>query len=1260
MAPGRGGRGGRGRGGGDKGGGGTGVERRGLGGRGSRGGAPIASATRPLSVETDALATKLQSCAFQKRDAERAEASAARAAADTAKLERERADAEARAEELRRAKAARATLRSLNLDPVRPDAAAFRAMDSSIKRNTALTKKLSKITEETRASILDDLSKVNISKYVTEAVAATVEGKLRAADVPAALEIVSKLHRVYPDFAPALAEALPRFVCPDAKAHAPSATAALAAVRAAASGDAAETETPTPAQRRLKFRLLAEAHLVGILPSAGPVHKCVVLFAAERHDRDSEAFAHSLLALGAFARLFREEYLGVAEDGTTTADGTTSSADGTTSSGEATSGTSGGAGSDLPGAGAAFRLTPERQAAFRAALEGFHAHACDALATEHRALRSVERENARALERVGAVSEAASAAFSAASKARDATMKALGTLSEALRLPMPTLPEEEEEKSRKTEGEVALQRGVDVGWDGSGAAWDDEESKIFYENLPDLRAMVPAALLSSAGANDGGAGDDSASASTSAKAEALLARLPTLVLKDAADTFSCDFCFAAGGAASRRRLVESLASVPRDETQRLPFYARVAATLAAVFPEEVGAPVTAAIVYEFETLRRASAGDRVSLERRATNARYLGELVKFRLVSASFAFDALKALIETFRGFDVDAACALLESCGRYLAKHPDTAARASAILDVFLRLKSVKNLDARQIELVDAAYRACRPPETPARRKTRSPVREYVRHLVYEILSDDALPRVVRQLRKLDWAEHERYVVKCVVKVHRGRFDNVATVARLVGAMSKWRDSFAPRVVDAVLEDVRFGLESNRARAHQRRCATMRLLGELHRAKIVTTSVVFAQLYLLISFGHDEREATVEGEEARDGDRSTSPNAIDPPSESIRVRLVCALLETCGRLFDRGPPRKFLDRFLAFFQRYRLSKDLALDVSQDVADLLAELRPKLVPHETYDAAAAECARIEADEARAARGGRGADANHMDEIVEEEEEEDEADGSEDDDDGSSDDEEYEDDDEKSGSGSDESSKSDSDDDEGSGSDSGSDLDDERSRRVVDEPEERVRRAAPRASREDVADFEREMAKFLGPAAKNIHATGATSGAGAAPGRVSGGYARVGAPGVAGSGARVAEVGTGSGSGGVVAFKMLIRKDGKQTARRLDVPAEADFVVRARVQAEAEARERAELKRLVLASASADDSEQADDDPVAVAAAGRFGEPRGGFVGGRGGGRGGGGRGGGRGRRIDGDSGLNAGLRDLLGGRGGGHRVLRRD
>jgi hypothetical protein len=38
---------------------------------------------------------------------------------------------------------------------------------------------------------------LSISPYVTEAVAATVEGKLKAADVPAAVEVVSMLHQTY-------------------------------------------------------------------------------------------------------------------------------------------------------------------------------------------------------------------------------------------------------------------------------------------------------------------------------------------------------------------------------------------------------------------------------------------------------------------------------------------------------------------------------------------------------------------------------------------------------------------------------------------------------------------------------------------------------------------------------------------------------------------------------------------------------------------------------------------------------------------------------------------------------------------------------------------------------------------------------------------------------------------------------------------------------------------------------------------------------
>ena len=195
--------------------------------------------------------------------------------------------------------------------------------------------------------------------------------------------------------------------------------------------------------------------------------------------------------------------------------------------------------------------------------------------------------------------------------------------------------------------------------------WDDEESKLFYEDLPDLRAIVPAALLprevaSVDGGGGGGEGDAAASASGAAaaaadgfasekrkaddaaedaaagaqhaaKVDALLLRLPKCVLKAEADAFSLDFCYVNATPSARRRLVYELVSVPRSETQRLPFYARIAATLSQVFTKDVGAPIAAALEEEFAYLKQKR--DQGSCENRLKNARFLGECVKFRCVS---------------------------------------------------------------------------------------------------------------------------------------------------------------------------------------------------------------------------------------------------------------------------------------------------------------------------------------------------------------------------------------------------------------------------------------------------------------------------------------------------------------------------------------------------------------------------------------------------------------------------------------------------
>jgi hypothetical protein len=63
--------------------------------------------------------------------------------------------------------------------------------------------------------------------------------------------------------------------------------------------------------------------------------------------------------------------------------------------------------------------------------------------------------------------------------------------------------------------------------------------------------------------------------------------------------------------------------------------------------------------------------------------RYLAELVKFRLAAPGGALTRLRACLDDFAGANVDAAAALVESCGRFLIRLP--GARAGALLPLLL-----------------------------------------------------------------------------------------------------------------------------------------------------------------------------------------------------------------------------------------------------------------------------------------------------------------------------------------------------------------------------------------------------------------------------------------------------------------------------------------------------------------------------------------------------------------------------------------------
>ncbi|KAL6779603.1 UPF2 [Auxenochlorella protothecoides x Auxenochlorella symbiontica] len=867
------------------------------------------------------------------------------------------------------ARARRREARDLNLHPDRPGEAALAQLDSSMKRNTALTRKLRTLTEETRASVLEDAARTNQSKYVAEAAAALVEAPQKARDVAPAAEVACALHRRYPDFGEALLGALRR------------------ELDAPLPGD---EERGALARRRALLRLLAELTGLGLAPSPALVMAEARRLAVPAAAADPVA----LSMLCTLAKAGREELLGLPPahappPGSVDADA---------------------------GTAADWRAPAEAREALSTLLRGALAAAVEKLHALHSGLLRTRAWNERALVARGDLAESTLARYEARREARDALLRACAALAEALDAPPPALGDEE--------GEEDEGRGEEVAAQGAGAAavatespFEDEETRAFYEDLVDLRAYVPAVLLGppDAGAEapvtdqETGSAPDDGDADVSAadvdhgdmsKAEdplpeagapgptwpgagppvspeaegsptpgaaeeqgplqkpnelqAMLARLPVCVSREEADEAALAFCYAQSKAA-RKRLVRTLCDVPGGALALLPFFARIAATLGRIWPD-IPAGVCQHLESEFRLLqkRKDVAASGRNLEARIRNMRYIGELLKFQAFPAGVAFRALKSLLDDFTGSSIDAACALVETAGRFLARSPATTARLNSMLDIMMRLKTARHLDARQSSLIDSVYSLVKAKNLVRQRKQRPPLHSYIRHLVYSGLEDrTAATGPMNRLRRLPWAECEAYLVRTLVRAAcKGRHSALPSLASLAAGLARYHPSLGVALVDSLLEDVAVGLESPGSVSYQKRMAAVCFLGELYNYKLVNSGVVFQTLQLLLT-------ATPEGEgysAPGQGDAS-----LDPPGNYFRIRLACALLETCGSYFTKGPARRRLDAALTRLAAYTLSKaaPLPLDVDVDLGDLQTRLGVAMPSFSTLDAALAAVAELD-------------------------------------------------------------------------------------------------------------------------------------------------------------------------------------------------------------------------------------------------------------------------------------------------------------
>ncbi|XP_057981862.1 regulator of nonsense transcripts UPF2 isoform X1 [Malania oleifera] len=867
-------------------------------------------------------------------------------------------EAVARLEEFKKSMEAKMALRHSNLNPERPDSGFLRTLDSSIKRNTAVIKKLKQINEEQREGLMDELRSVNLSKFVSEAVTAICEARLRTSDIQAAVQICSLLHQRYKDFSPSLVQGLLKVFFPGK------------------SGDDLDADRNMRAmKKRSSLKLLVELYFVGVIEDSGIFINIIKDLTGVENLKDRDATQTNLSLLASFARQGRI-FLGLPLSGQEIYE-------------EFFKGLS---------------ITADQKKIFRKSFHAYYDAAAELLQAEHSSLRQMEHENAKILNAKGELSDENVSSYEKLRKSYDHLYRGVSSLAEALDMQPPVMPEDNH-TTRVTTGEDASSPAAGKDSSTLEAIWDDEDTRAFYECLPDLRAFVPAVLLGEAepkgneqsaktqeqstepapeldqvqvtaqdstdvsadpGTSQEGKGNEKGKDKEEkdkektkdsdkdkgkekdadrrsenekekfkgldgATLDGLLQRLPGCVSRDLIDQLTVEFCYL-NSKSNRKRLARALFNVPRTSLELLPYYSRMVATLSTCM-KDVSSLLLQMLDEEFNFLINKK--DQMNIETKIRNIRFIGELCKFRIAPAGLVFSSLKACLDDFTHHNIDVACNLLETCGRFLYRSPETTVRMANMLEILMRLKNVKNLDPRHSTLVENAYYLCKPPERSARiAKVRPPLHQYVRKLLFSDLDKTSIEHVLRQLRKLPWGECEAYLLKCFMKVHKGKYGQIHLLASLTAGLSRYHDDFAVAVVDEVLEEIRLGLELNDYGTQQRRLAHTRLLGELYNYEQLDSSIIFETLYLILVFGHGTAEQDV----------------LDPPEDCFRIRMVITLLETCGHYFDRGSSKRKLDRFLIHFQRYILSKGaLPLDIEFDLQDLFAELRPNMTRYSSIE-----------------------------------------------------------------------------------------------------------------------------------------------------------------------------------------------------------------------------------------------------------------------------------------------------------------------
>ena len=274
---------------------------------------------------------------------------------------------------------------------------------------------------------------------------------------------------------------------------------------------------------------------------------------------------------------------------------------------------------------------------------------------------------------------------------------------------------------------------------------------------------------------------------------------------------------------------------------------------------------------------------------------------------------------------------------------------------------------------------------------KEYPPLEAYLRHLLLVRLdpTEESISLVTKQLVRLPWDDPSQQcgalVTRLMLKACRkGRYRTIEAIAAVSSKLRAQRAAgeVTVRLIDAVIEELRWALERPNFRDQQRIITYSRLLGEMFSTSFqVSGQVVLDMLYEFINVGHEIPDSLREASnklaaeaasaaaeassatnlpvynsaggvsqaiqedeemeqlelETKEEDTTPAPVAVsqyskydprvpsskDPPNSSYRITLVCTLLEVVAKSLVSKNNLLRLKGFLAAFQRYLFTKTM-------------------------------------------------------------------------------------------------------------------------------------------------------------------------------------------------------------------------------------------------------------------------------------------------------------------------------------------------